>query len=93
MRALFEDIEQMSLMDSEACGCDLMDIKFPLEDAWVNSLINLVVNDLIRGINMLRDTENNSFSDTDQLAQAIQNYTNNRFHRLMQGNKDNNGQS
>ena len=71
-----------------------MDIRFPLEDAWINTLINLVVNDLIRGINMLRDNQNDATDDSDQLARMIQNYTNTAFKRLMRGNQtDNNGQS
>lgn len=90
IKALFENIEQMSLLDSESCGCDLMDIRFPLEDAWVNTLINLVVNDLIRGINMLRDTTNDSQDTSDDLAQAIRKYTNSAFSRLMRGNQNNN---
>ena len=90
IKALFENIQEMSLLDSESCGCDVMDIRFPLEDAWVNTLINLVVNDLIRGINNLRDTDNNAFDSSDQLAQAISRYTNNAFKRLARGNQNNN---
>ncbi len=85
IKALFENIEEISLLDSEAFGCDLMDIRFPLEDAWVNTLINLVVNDLIRGINNLRDENNDANDDTDQLARQIALYTNNAFKRLTRG--------
>ena len=67
-----------------------MDTKFPLEDAWVNTLVNLVVNDLVRGINMLRDTNNDAFDSSDQLAQAIMKYTNNAFKRMARGNQNNN---
>jgi len=90
IKALFENIQEMSLLDSEACGCDVMDIRFPLEDAWVNTLINLVVNDLIRGINALRDTSNDAFDSSDQLAQAINRYTTNAFKRMARGNQNNN---
>ena len=90
IKALFEDIDKMSLLDAEACGCDIMDIRFPLENAWLNTLVNLVVNDLIRGINMLRDNQNDAADDTDQLARMIQNYTNNSFKSLMRGNQNNN---
>lgn len=91
IKALFEDAKEMSLLDSASCGCDIMDIKFPLEHAWINTLINLVVTDLLRGTYNLRDTDNDAFDSTDQLAQMIQRYTNNSFKRLMQGNKNNNG--
>ena len=90
IKALFEDIQQMSLLDAESCGCDIMDVRFPLEDAWVNTLINLVVNDLIRGINMLRDQDNDANDDSDQLARQISLYTNNAFKRMMRGNQNNN---
>ena len=90
IKALFENIEQASLLDAASCGCDLMDIRFPLEDAWVNTLINLVVNDLIRGINQLRDENNDANDDSDQLARMIQLYTNNRFKSLMKGNQNTN---
>lgn len=93
IKALFENADEMSLLDANACGCDLMDIKFPLENAWINTLINLVVNDLIRGVNMLRDTSNDAMDTSDDLAQAIARFTNNAYKRMMQGNKNNNGQS
>jgi hypothetical protein len=90
IKALFEDIQQMSLLDADACGCDIMDTRFPLEDAWVNTLMNLVVNDLIRGVNMLRDQDNDANDDSDQLARQISLYTNNAFKRMMRGNQNNN---
>ena len=88
IKALFEDIYQMSLLDSVTCGCDAMDVRFPLEDAWVNSLINLVVNDLVRGINNLRDNVNDATDDTDQLARAINRFTTQSFKNLMRGNQN-----
>ena len=90
IKALFENADEMSLLDADACGCDLMDIRFPLEDAWINTLMNLVINDLIRGISMLRDNQNDSTDDSDQLARQISLYTNNAFKRLMRGNQNNN---
>lgn len=89
IKALFENIQEMSLLDANACGCDIMDIRFPLEDAWINTLINLVVNDLTKGIYSLRDTSNDAMDTSDDLAQSIQRYTNNQFKRLMQGNQNN----
>ena len=90
IKALFEDIQKMSLLDAESCGCDIMDTRFPLEDAWVNTLMNLVINDLIRGVNMLRDTTNDSQDTSDDLAQAIRKYTNRAFQNMVRGNQNNN---
>ena len=48
-----------------------------------------ISDDLIRGINMLRDNQNDAVDDSDQLARMIQNYTNTAFKRLMRGNQNN----
>ena len=95
---IFEDIATASILEqkckTDCLECDVLDTRFPLEDAWVNTVINLVVNDLIRGINMLRDNQNDATDDSDQLARQISLYTNNAFKKLMRGNQDNNnGQS
>lgn len=85
IRALFNDIDKVALLDAESCGCDINDTRFPLEDAWINTLINLVVTDLVRGIYQLRDTSNDAFDSSDQLAQAISRYTTQSFKNLMNG--------
>ena len=94
LKAIFDNIKEASILEekckSGCLECDVMDTRFPLESAWINSLINLVVNDLIRGINMLRDTDNNAFDDSDQLAQAISRYTTQSFKNMMRGNQNNN---
>ena len=81
-RALFNDIDKVALLDAASCGCSVEDTRFPLEDAWINTLINLVVTDLVRGIYQLRDTDNDAFDESDQLAQAITRYTNRAFQNL-----------
>lgn len=90
MRGVFEDAHLASSLDCNVCEsqCDVNDTVFPLEDAWINSLINMVVNDLTRGIYALRDTANDAMDSSDDLAQAIQRFTNNRFKRLMRGNQN-----
>ena len=88
IKSLWEDIAKISLLDAESCGCDLMDTRFPLEDAWVGSLMNLVINDLIKGIYNLRDNTNDAFDSSDTLAQAIQRYTNTQFKALVRGNQN-----
>ena len=93
IKALFEDIQEISLLDSAACGCDLMDIRFPLEDAWLNTLMNLVINDLIRGINNLRDTSNDAQDTSDDLAQVIRKFTNRAFQNMMRGNQNTDNES
>lgn len=93
-KAIFEDIQKSSILEHKCktgCNeCSYLDARFPLEDAFVGVLIQYVVNDLVRGINMLRDEKNDANDDSDQLARQISLYTNNAFKRLMQGNKSNN---
>lgn len=83
IKALFNDIDKVALLDAASCGCEIDDTRFPLEDAWINTLINLVVTDLTRGIYMLRDQENDANDDSDQLARQIQLYTNRAFQNLI----------
>lgn len=90
IKALFNDVEQVSLLDASTCGCDLMDVRFPLEDAWINTLINLVVTDLVRGIYQLRDNVNDAADSADQLALMIQRYTNQSFKNLMNSHNNKN---
>lgn len=88
LRGIFNDIDKASSLDcNNSCSnpCDIMDSVFPMEDAWVNTLMNLVITDLTRGIYQLRDTTNDAMDTTDDLAQAIQRYTNNAFKRLTSG--------
>lgn len=85
VKALWEDIAEVSRWDADACGCDIMDIRFPLEDAWVNTLLTLIVTDITKGIYSLRDTDNDAFDATDSLARAISRYTNTAFKNIAQG--------
>lgn len=93
MRALFNDIDKIALLESESCGCDIEDVRFPLEDAWIDTLINLVVTDLVRGIYQLRDVTNDAADSADQLALMIQRFTNQSFKNLMNSKKIQDAQS
>ena len=92
-KAIFEDIQKASILELQCKTgnneCSYLDARFPLEDAFVGVLIQYVVNDLIKGINMLRDEKNDANDDSDQLARQISLYTNNAFKRMMQVNKAN----
>lgn len=92
-KAIFEDIQKASILE-EMCKtgcneCSYLDTRFPLEDAFVGVLMQYVINDITRGIYNLRDSTNDAFDSSDQLANMITRYTNNSFKRLMQGNKNN----
>lgn len=93
-KAVFEDIQKASILEKQCktgcTECDYMDARFPLEDALVPLMIQPVVNDLVRGIMMLRDTENDAFDSSDQLAQAITKYTTQAFKNIVSGKNNNN---
>lgn len=86
---IFDDILNVAKI-GECMDCDYLDTKFPLEDAFVNSLIQLVVNDITGGAWRLRDTDNDAYDSTDQLAQAITRYTTNSFKNMIRPNANNN---
>ena len=92
-KALFEDIQKASILElmcKTGCNeCSYLDARFPLEDAFVGVLMQYVINDITRGIYNLRDTENDAFDNSDQLAQAISRYTTNSFKNMMRGNQNN----
>jgi hypothetical protein len=92
-KAIFEDIQKASILELQCKTgnneCSYLDARFPLEDAFIGVLMQYVVNDLIKGTNMLRDEKNDANDDSDQLARQISLYTNNAFKRMMQGNKAN----
>ena len=92
-KALFEDIQKASILElmcKTGCNeCSHLDARFPLEDAFVGVLMQYVINDITRGIYNLRDTENDAFDNSDQLAQAISRYTTNSFKNMMRGNQNN----
>lgn len=82
---IFDDIVEAA-KTGECMDCDYLDTRFPLEDAFVNSLIQLVVNDITGGAWRLRDTDNDAYDSTDQLAQAIMRYTTNSFKNIIKPN-------
>lgn len=85
LKAIFEDVIKASSMDCNVCeaSCTIDDTEFPLEDAWIGTLMNLVVTDLTRGVYNLRETHNDAMDSSDDLAQAIQRYTNRAFKNMM----------
>lgn len=89
---LFEDIDKTSILE-EKCKtgcteCDVLDTRFPLEDALTPVCMQMVIQDLIKGIYQLRDDTNDAADTSDQLAQAIQRYTTQSFKNLVNGNKN-----
>ena len=72
---IFEDSTQvvdLQCPDSEGnTACDIMDMKFPLEESLVPPLIELVVKELSAFKYQARDTENNANDDLSDIATYI----------------------
>lgn len=68
--AVFEDAEKVSELtceDDTNSACDLLDRTFPIEEALVPPLIELVVNELRRAEYAPNDEENNADDDLDEV--------------------------
>ena len=67
MKAIFEDFESAAQYACDEAGedfnCDILDMKFPIENALVPIVIELVVKELIGVKYQPRDTQNNAADD------------------------------
>ena len=67
MKAIFEDFESTAQYACDDAGnelkCDLLDMKFPIENALVPIVIELVVKELLGVKYQPRDTKNNATDD------------------------------
>ena len=67
MKAIFEDFESAAQYaydeDGEELQCDILDMKFPIENALVPIVIELVVKELLGVKYQPRDTQNNAADD------------------------------
>lgn len=67
--AIFEDVEEVSGLtcdNDEGTACDLLDRTFPIEEALVPPLIELVVNELRKAEYAPSDENNNADDDLDE---------------------------
>lgn len=69
---VFSDAEEASKLECEQPeSCDILDKEFPLEDAIIPPLIELVVKELSGAIYKPEDSENNAMDDLANLANFI----------------------
>ena len=69
---VFSDAEEASKLECEQSeSCDILDKEFPLEDAIIPPLIELVVKELSGAIYKPEDSENNATDDLANLANYI----------------------
>lgn len=78
LRAVFEDIESAALLSANTneCGeqiqCDILDLKFPLEEGLVTPLLETTGNYIYQMSSQSKDVRNNAADDLS----SIQNYLN-----------------
>lgn len=82
MKAIFEDFENAAEYACDESGeeltCDILDMTFPLENALVPTIIELVVKELLGAAYRPKDSENNANDDlSDIIAWARLNMKNN----------------
>lgn len=67
MKAIFEDFESAAQYACDESGeelnCDILDMKFPIENALVPVVIELVVKELLGVKYQPKDTQNNAADD------------------------------
>ena len=69
---MFSDAEEASELECEQPkSCDILDKEFPLEDAIIPPLIELVVKELSGAIYKPEDSENNATDDLANLANFL----------------------
>lgn len=69
---IFSDAEAASKLECEQLGiCDILDKEFPIEDALIPTLTELVVKELSGAIYKPEDSENNAMDDLSNLANFI----------------------
>lgn len=64
MEGIFEDIDEVEeLACDKSEGCDILDRKFPMEEALIPQLIEVVIKFMTSGLYKPEDTENNANDD------------------------------
>lgn len=72
MTGIFEDIEEVEKLKCENdTTCDILDSRFPLEEALIPQLIEVVVKFMTSGLYKPEDTENNASDDMANMMSFI----------------------
>ena len=60
MTAVFEDVDEAAKLSCNNDNCDILDQRFPMEDALIPLLIQSVVKELIDKLAVPEDKQNNA---------------------------------
>lgn len=88
MSGVFEDPEKASEMecDSEDKPCDILDREYPLEEALIPQLTQLVVKELSGAVYRPKDPINSASDDLATMAQYIRNNMKSNMQKQIDGN-------
>lgn len=82
MTAIFEDFDKVRplLCDNDGCGIsDILEIDFPIEDALIPELIEMLIKELSVGIYHPQDNQNNAKDDLSDITQFIRQNMKDRY--------------
>ena len=87
LTGVFEEPEKAAELEcnKEKGACDILDMKFPLEEALVPQVIQLVVRELSGAIYKPEDSENNSNEDLSNIASFLRNNVKSNLQKQIEG--------
>ena len=87
LTGVFEEPEKAAELEcnKEKGACDILDMKFPLEEALVPQVIQLVVKELSGAIYKPEDSENNAHDDLSNIATFLRNNVKSNLQKQIEG--------
>lgn len=87
LTGIFEEPEKAAELECNKSedSCDILDMTFPLEEALIPQVIQLVVKELTGSIYKPRDGENNASDDLSELASFIRNNVKSNLQKQIDG--------
>ena len=83
---IFEDIDEVEKLSCDSNkACDILDSKFPMEEALIPQLIETVVKFMTSGLYKPEDTENNANADLSTMMTFIRNNMKSNLQKQMEG--------
>lgn len=88
LTGIFEEPEKAAELEcnKEEGTCDILDMKFPLEEAFVPQVIQLVVRELSGALYKPEDSGNNANDDLADIASFLRNNVKSKLQKQIEGN-------
>ena len=86
MTGIFEDIDEVEKLScNKEDSCDILDRKFPIEEALIPQLIDTVVKFMTSGLYKPEDIENNANDDLSTMMSFIRNNMKSNLQKQIEG--------